>query len=154
MDMLDLYNNFVCVNLKEPAQVTGDGQTDYVDTADADGVMFMVFATTTTADATANYIELKLYGTNSATPTTFTNYTRCTAAEVNGSHDTTYANLDVIDATGAHLDWISLKQHNYRYYCIKMDETGTADSIISAVAILSKRHQPAGDDTVTTGTPA
>lgn len=151
MDLLDLTSNVMPVDMKEPAQVTADGYTDYVDTQGADGVLFAVYANATTADA-SNYIAPKLYGYTGDTPGTFTNYTRCEDQEVIGSVSSTYADTDVINSTGATLDVLSLREHKYRYYCFLLDETGTADAIIGVMALVSKRSKPGSDDTPTTGT--
>lgn len=151
MDMMDMYSNHMAATLKTPAQVTGDTYTDYIDTADAVGVLFLIHANATTADG-SNYIAPKLYGTNSANPETFTNYTQCLDDEVLGSVDATNANSDVINTTGNTLDVLSLRRHTYRYYCFLLDETSTADAIIGVTAVVCKRHTNAFSDTPVTGT--
>lgn len=142
-DMKDLHNDLAYVFLKCDGDVTADSYTAYVDTQGYNGVEFVVIASANTADS-SNYITPKVYGTNNATPGTFANYTICAAGELEGS-------FAAINSTDDYCDSVGLKQHLYRYYTVFLDETSTADADIAVVAILSARHQPANDDSVTTG---
>jgi len=150
--MKDLYHQLQVKQLYAITDTTAAAAYSYyIDTAGLDAVGFLVVAYMVTADTSNNDYVPKLYGYTGDTPGTFTNYTACATAEVNGSDSTTYAWLDELDATGAWTTFISLAQHLYRYYCVYLDETGTAQGHIGVYAVCSSTSQPSSGVTLTTG---
>lgn len=149
--MKDLYHNLQVKQLYSLTATTADAYSYYIDTADLDAVGFLVVAVMTTATAGSHYVQPKIYGYTGSTPGTFTNYTVCTAAEVNGSDSSTYAYPDNLDSTTNFTTFVSLAQHNYRYYCVFLDENGTAEGTIGVYAVCSSTSQPSSGVTLTTG---
>ena len=143
MDCKHMYETPASAQLLAPAQVTASTNTVYFDTNGYWGFLLMVDATGTTADS-SNYFAFTLYGYTGDTPGTASNYTAVASTELNG----TLANLA---ATGAYSDEVALLQHKYRYYYLKLNETGTADITAGVRVLLYPRDAPGYDDTVTTG---
>ncbi len=143
--MKDMKNNVAEAILLEPTSISADTNSKYVDTAGAVGVGFRVECYPSTADS-SNYFTPVLYGTNSATPGTATEYTAVAADEIEGGLFTA-----VKATTAGDVQVRGLKQHLYRYYYVKVDETLTAVGIYSVSAQLSMGSLPCDTVSPTTG---
>ena len=143
--MKDSYNNKKWKALHGPAQVTSDTNSDYIDTQGKEDVEFIVSNYVTTGDG-SNYITPQVYGYNGASPGTASGYTILDATELHGG-------LFTAETTGSATGTQSrsLKVHPYRYYYVLINETGTADSIITVLVGCGDASQPSSDDTLTTG---
>ena len=141
--MLDLNGLIGVATMQEPASITADTYSDYVDTNGYEGVAFHISFKGGTADAT-NYITPSIYGYTGSAPGTASGYTVLGTADYNGT-------IEVADDTDDHAFIISLRAHEYRYYHILWDETSTATVVVQASALLVGGDHPAGDDSITTG---
>jgi len=145
--MFDLHNNTECKVLYEGTSVTADAYSNYIDLQGYEAAEILVFGTMSVADS-SNYITPKLYGAT-ATPAASGSYSALSGNDLNGAfsafNDTTSFMQKVGYAAGA---------NHYRYLCVLLDETGTADAdTLCVVVILHKgKHQPIDDDTLTSGT--
>ncbi len=142
----DLYHNYLAKLLSGPAAITGDTNSDYIDTAGLIGVGFEVICFPSVADG-SNFITPILYGTNSATPGTASEYTAVTADEIDGGLFTA-----VKATTAGNVQFRSLKEHKYRYYYVWLDETLTAAGVYGVVAYAEGAVKPSTGLTITTGT--
>lgn len=142
--MNDLANNVQLVMLADPISLSADTYSLYVDTAGMVGVGFEVQGFPSTSDA-SNFFTPILYGTNSTAPQTFSEYTVCAAAELEGGLFTASK-----QQVAGFVQFRSLKQHLYRYYCVFLDETLTAVAILSVVAHCQFGDQPSDSHTAPT----
>jgi hypothetical protein len=138
----DLYHELLPKKLYD-ATWSADGYSYYVDAQGLAGLAFLIEARMTTADG-SNYVTPRIYGTNSATKGTFTNYTECATTEYTGS-------LSACNDTTVFTQLISIVEPKYRYYCFFLDETSTAVGEISIVALCQGEVKPSSGLTVATG---
>ena len=143
--LYDFYTNVKPVVLYSGGNLTGDTYTNYVDTTDATGVAFVVVEYCNTADG-SNYFTPTVKGYTGATPGTGTNYSTCAAGELDGAF------AAYTTATTMHVQMVSLRQHLYKYYCLLLDETSTADSEFAVVALLTYAHGKVTSWSPTSGT--
>lgn len=142
--MQDFYNPIIGVSLVDPGvAVAADQQSDYIDLAGYEGVTLFIISKMGTADG-SNYVTPILQEAD-ASPASSGSYSAVAASDLLGTLSARNALTHVIE----HVSYIGDK----RYLNILLDETGTASGNFAVVAVLHKaRHQPAADDSPTTGT--
>ena len=141
----DLYSNVKLIPLHHAGNQTGSAfYSYYIDTTGLDVIGFGVATFFNTASVGNGYTPA-VYGYTGDTPGTATNYSACAAAELDGE----FSQIVTQDTMG--IQMVSLKQHLYKYYHVKMTEAGTADAEVAIFAIVGSIHQPSSSLAPTTG---
>jgi len=132
------------VRLFDPATVTADSSSRYLDTQGFDTVDIVVVYSDVTASAGANNFVIKVQEKD-ATPGTASGYTDVAAADLRGTFPVLQEN---VTANVAAVGYVG----DARYLRVLIDETGTASATIAVVAVLGlSDRDPANSKTVTTG---
>lgn len=144
--MKNLYHDPGSIVLMDTVNLTADTNSKYIDTLGLLDLVVEISGLATTSDGgTTNYFTPRVYGYTGSAPGTASGYTELTAAT---DYDGTLSAI----STGHFIQTIGLLQKNYRYYYIKMDETGTADIHCMVKASFLSEDMPSRDVTPTTGT--
>ena len=141
----DLYSNVKLIPLHHAGNQTGAAfYSYYIDTTGLDIIGFAVATFFNTA-STGNGYTPAVYGYTGETPGTATNYSACATAELDGAFS------QIVTQGAMKIQMVSLKQHLYKYYHVKMTEEGTADCECAIFAICGSIHQPISSLAPTTG---